>query len=166
MRRGFWQAETLSADIDILILTKNAEVTVGNVCPQMLYPVGRKLVIGGNPHEKGCGGFGQNELEIRPAANVSWLPRVTDARVRCGEGSADGLRLVRRGVVGDDELEIGEGLLLQRRQGLAQIGCTIIDRQSNADCLDAGALSGSHCAALATRKEANRCRTRGAASAL
>src|SRR5471030_1655571 len=64
-------------------------------------------VVIGEPHEQRAAGGVENRLEVRLCADVGRLSDNADPRIRGGELVAQLSCAVRRGVVRDDELELG-----------------------------------------------------------
>ena len=69
------------------------------------------------------------QIEIAGGAEVALVAHVANAAVASREALADSLRRIGRGVVGDDQLEIGKALIQQRLDRRHDVAFAIVDGQ-------------------------------------
>jgi hypothetical protein len=75
----------------------------------------------------------EDPVEVPGASAVLRAAAVLNPRIRAGVGAADLFGRIRRRVVRDDELEVGEGLAEQRVERFGEKALPVVDRKSNAD---------------------------------
>ena len=86
-----------------------------------------------HPVHSGDTGTAAETLLAAHGADVLRLPMVADARVAGRVLGADRRRVVGRGVVADDQLDVAVGLVDDRFDRLAQVMLPVVDRQPDAD---------------------------------
>ena len=98
-----------------------------------LEQAGQRVVVGRQPHEVGRAGGVEHEAKIREAADGSAVPRVADSRVGRGIPPTDRLGVIGGGVVGDDELEIGQRLAEDGLDRARDRGRAVVRRHADRD---------------------------------
>src|SRR5229473_7021145 len=81
---------------------------------QVFHVVLVPLIVVRRPHEVGCTGLPEKEVEIAYRTEVERLPYVANPGVATGKRLAHRPGVVRRGVIRDDQLEITKALSQQR----------------------------------------------------
>ncbi len=85
------------------------------------------------PLEKLSSSERHDKIEVRPRANVGLVAMIPYSSVVRREFPTNFLRVVRRGIVADDELEVLEGLIEDGLDGLGDVAGPIVDWQADAD---------------------------------
>lgn len=93
----------------------------------------RDVVVSGIPAEILAARQLKAPAEIIGDTKIFFRPVVADATVSCCILPADFFRVIRRGIVGDDQLKIGAGLLQNRVERVTNVALPIVDRYRDAD---------------------------------
>ncbi len=86
-----------------------------------------------SPLEVAASGFFEHDVVILRTTHIPGLADIADPLVSRLVCFADLLGAVCRAVVGNDQLEVGEGLSENRGQSLLQIILAIVNRQPNSN---------------------------------
>src|SRR2546428_3467568 len=75
----------------------------------------------------------KHTIEVPGPSDVRLVPGVTDARVPSRVGATDLFGVVRRSIVGDDQLEVCKGLAQHGVDGLPQEALAVVHGHTDAD---------------------------------
>jgi hypothetical protein len=84
-----------------------------------------QIVVGG-PLEILTAGLAKDEVVVRAETDVAGLANVPDSRILGRISAADLFGLVRRGIVRDNQLKVGETLTEQRIERLCEITLSVV----------------------------------------
>jgi hypothetical protein len=102
--------------------------------------VGRQQVVMRRPFEVAAAGAVEAIVVVRPGTEVARLAVIGQARVARRMRAADLLRRIGRGVVADDQLEVGEVLAEDGADGGVEVALAVEHRQADAHGRGGGVL--------------------------
>src|SRR5688572_136288 len=90
------------------------------------------------PPEVGTASEREGAVEVRLGADIGLVPVDPDARILRSPRGGDGRGVIRRRIVTDDYLEVGEILCEQRFDSGVEISLAVEDGQADADAWGVG----------------------------